>query len=98
MSTLEFSDSFLPLVTRGIAVTPPVPLVALVPAAVRLNQVSRVKVGVSSARACPKVTCWFVPLNWRPVEATEGAAGSVGRRAAARPNAAGRMRDNKERA
>ncbi len=56
MSTLLFSPSARPLVTRGIASTPPVPVLVETPAPSRLNQVSTVKFAAPSPGAGPNDT------------------------------------------
>ncbi len=61
MSTTLPSCSAMPLVTRGTAITPPVPVVFDTPAPSRRNQVSTVNCSRPRPGAGPKVTYAFVP-------------------------------------
>src|ERR1044071_3235266 len=54
---------------RGMACTPPPPVLAVAPRPVQLNHVSRVKVIDPRFVALPKSTHWLAPLNVRPPEA-----------------------------
>src|SRR5919198_2702586 len=63
MSTLLPSSSLRPLLSSGIAPTPPVPVEVATPADSRRNHSSSVKVGVPRPSARPKVTYWLVPLK-----------------------------------
>ena len=56
MSTVEPSVSLRPLVTRGYAITPPVPVVVAVPAPCFMNHVSTVNADNPSAVVLPNVT------------------------------------------
>ncbi len=56
MSTMLPSPSPRPLVSRGTAVTPPVPVLTVAPAVMRLNHSSIVNVVEPSVGAAPKVT------------------------------------------
>ena len=56
MSTVLPSVSAIPLVTSGIAVTPPVPLKVATPAPSRRNHVSIVNVAEPRPGAAPNVT------------------------------------------
>ncbi len=76
MSTLEPSASARPLVTSGMAVMPPLPVLVPTPAPVRWNQVSSVNVAAPSPGAAPNVTYWLLPLKARAVPA--GAAETTG--------------------
>jgi hypothetical protein len=73
MSTLLPSSSLRPLLSSGIAPTPPVPVEVATPADSRRNHSSSVKVGVPRPSARPKVTYWLVPLKRSAL--TIGAAG-----------------------
>src|SRR3990167_3789244 len=75
MSTLLLSPSDRPFVTRGTALTPPLPVLVATPAPLRLNQVSRVMLDAPSAGAGPKVTWSLAPSSARaPPARAEGAA------------------------
>ena len=63
MSRLSPSTSCIPLVTIGMAVTPPVPVVVAVPTPSRLIQASSVNASVPRPGAGPSVTCALVPLK-----------------------------------
>ena len=77
MSTLLLSPSDRPLVTRGTALTPPLPVLVATPAALRLNQVSRVTVDAPSAGAGPKLTWSLTPSRaTAPPANADGAAAS----------------------
>ena len=56
MSTLLPSACAMPLVTRGIAVTPPVPVLVATPAPSRLIQASSVNVAAPRPGAGPSAT------------------------------------------
>ena len=56
MSTLPPSASAIPLVTSGMATTPPVPVLVAMPAPSRLNHVSIVSVDTPSPGAAPNLT------------------------------------------
>ena len=56
MSTVPPSVSAMPLVTSGIATTPPAPVLVATPAASRLTQVSTVNVAALRPGAAPSFT------------------------------------------
>ena len=66
MSRFDWSAWSRPLVTSGIATTPPVPVVAATPEPVRRNQVSRVKVESFRAAASPRLAYSLTPLKYKP--------------------------------
>ncbi len=61
MSRLLPSDCAMPLVTIGIAVIPPLPVLVATPAPSRLIHASSVKVAAPRPGACPRATNAFVP-------------------------------------
>ena len=65
MSTGPPSVSAMPLVTSGMATTPPVPVLVAMPVPSRRNHVSIVSVETPRPGAAPKVTYTFVPPKSR---------------------------------